>query len=254
MKMSKLLTVLALVMVFVLTFASCEFFTPSTGNETTPPAAGQTTPPATEETTPGEITTLAINVVPQALEIHAGDEIDLMFGVTVNVEANLIIEDDDGFDADVEGTYTITYMAVTETGATATATRTVTVLKALSALTLEVRANRLGENKWQGNSDLATHRIIKATLLGEEVGDKYRGYARRAALAATEGELRALSAERKIEALYKTLYLSRHIGEEFSTTVSSIILGNTVTFIINIILTIFGSMCIIVFKDTMFDV
>ena len=150
MKMSKLLTVIALVMVFVLTFASCELFTPSTGNETTPPAAGQTTPPATEETTPEE-STLSISVVPQALEIHAGDEIDLMFGVTVNGEATLFIEDDDGFDAEVEGTYTITYTAVTANGQTATATRTVTVLKALSALTLEVRANRLGENKWQGN-------------------------------------------------------------------------------------------------------
>ena len=152
MKMSKLLTVIALAMVFVLTFASCDFFNLGTDNETTPPAAGETTPPA-EETTPstGGETTPVISVVPATLEIHAGDEIDLMFGVTVNVEANLIIEDDDGFDADVEGTYTITYMAVTETGATATATRTVTVLKALSALTLEVKANRLGENKWQGN-------------------------------------------------------------------------------------------------------
>ena len=150
MKMSKLLTVIALAMVFVLTFASCEFFTPSTGNETTPPANEGTTPPATEETTP-EGSTLSISVVPQALEIHAGDEIDLMFGVTVNGEATLFIEDDDGFDADVEGTYTITYTAVTANGQTATATRTVTVLKALSALTLEVRANRLGENKWQGN-------------------------------------------------------------------------------------------------------
>ena len=71
-------------------------------------------------------------------------------------------------------------------------------------------------------SDLATHRIIKAVLLGEEEGARYKSYARRAAIAATEAELRALTAERKIEALYKTLYLSRHIGEAFDATVTSI--------------------------------
>ena len=151
MKMSKVLMTIAAVMALVLAFTACNLFNPVDKNQETTP--GETTPPTTAETTPsndGE-TTPVISVVPATLEIHAGDEIDLMFGVTVNVEANLIIEDDDGFDADVEGTYTITYKAVNKNGKTATATRTVTVLKALSALTLEVRANRLGENKWQGN-------------------------------------------------------------------------------------------------------
>ena len=50
----------------------------------------------------------------------------------------------------------------------------------------------------------------------------YSGYARRAAAAATEGELRAVSAERRIEDLYKTLYMSRFIGEEFEASVCSV--------------------------------
>ena len=99
-------------------------------------------------------TTPVISVVPEELEINAGEEIDLMFGVTVSDEGDespkLIIEDDDGFDANVEGVYTITYLAMNKFGVQATATRKVTVNKALSALTLEVQANRLGETKWQG--------------------------------------------------------------------------------------------------------
>ena len=87
-------------------------------------------------------------------EINAGDDIELMFGVSVtdelDEEPKLIIQDDDGFDAEVEGTYVITYLAQNKFGNTATATRTIKVNKALSALTLEVQKNLLGENKWQG--------------------------------------------------------------------------------------------------------
>ena len=61
--------------------------------------------------------------------------------------------------------------------------------------------------------DLATHRIIKSAVLGEKPPRAYAQYARRAAAAATEGELRAMSAERKIEDLYKCIYMSRFIGE-----------------------------------------
>ncbi len=71
-------------------------------------------------------------------------------------------------------------------------------------------------------SDLATHRIIKATLLGGAPAMKYLGYAKRAASAASEGELRALDAERRIEAMYKALYLADRIGEEFVGRVSSV--------------------------------
>ena len=71
-------------------------------------------------------------------------------------------------------------------------------------------------------SDLATHRIIKKVLMEGKRPEAYTGYARRAAAAATEAELRALTAERRIENLYKCIYMSEHIGEVFSAKVSSI--------------------------------
>ncbi len=71
-------------------------------------------------------------------------------------------------------------------------------------------------------SDLATHRIIKKTLVEGKRPESYSGYARRAAAAATEAELRALSAERKIENLYKCIYMSDHIGKVFPAKISSI--------------------------------
>ena len=71
-------------------------------------------------------------------------------------------------------------------------------------------------------SDLATHRMIEAVLLGEEPKNKYTGYAHRAAEAASETELKALAAERRIDALYKTLYLEKHLGEVYPATVSSV--------------------------------
>ena len=71
-------------------------------------------------------------------------------------------------------------------------------------------------------SDLATHRIIKKTLLGEKTPKQYESYAKRAAAAATEAELRAVSAERRIENLYKVLFMEEHIGEEFDAIVCSV--------------------------------
>lgn len=71
-------------------------------------------------------------------------------------------------------------------------------------------------------SDLATHRIIHKVLLGGESPKRYEDYARRAAAAASETELVALSAERNIEALYKTIYMSGFIGEIFDAVVSSV--------------------------------
>ncbi len=171
MKMSKLLTVITLVLALVLSLSACDFINgllnpvdPHTCESVCETCGKCTDNTCTEDackdkcqghTPPVVETTPAISVNPATLEINAGDDIDLMFGVTVSDEGDeaptLIIEDDDGFDAEVEGTYTITYKAVNRFGKTATATRTVKVLKALSALTLEVRANRLGETKWQGN-------------------------------------------------------------------------------------------------------
>ncbi len=71
-------------------------------------------------------------------------------------------------------------------------------------------------------SDLSTHRMIKAVLLDGERPEKYRAYAARAASAATEGELRALEAERAIEALYKTVYMAGRVGETADAVISSV--------------------------------
>ena len=83
-------------------------------------------------------------------------------------------------------------------------------------------------------SDLAVHRIVSEVLLGSATPRAYLGFARDAAEAATAAELRALDAERRIEATYKALYLEKHIGEDFDARVSSLTsfglfaeLGNT---------------------------
>lgn len=195
MKMSRFLTITAIILVFVLGLTACEFpdleglfdvdVTTAKPTVTTPTTSDKgpggdpepdhecehvcsecglcldadctedvcATKCAGHQTTPTE-TTPVITVVPSELEINAGDDIDLMFGVTVSDEGDeaprLIISDDDDFDADVEGVYTITYTAVNKYGNEATATRKVTVLKALSALSLEVQKNILGETKWTG--------------------------------------------------------------------------------------------------------
>lgn len=71
-------------------------------------------------------------------------------------------------------------------------------------------------------SDLATHRIIKKVLFENKNSKQFASYARRAAVAATEGELRAISAERKIDDLYKVIYMSEKEGECFEGRITSI--------------------------------
>jgi ribonuclease R len=71
-------------------------------------------------------------------------------------------------------------------------------------------------------SDLATHRIIRRVIFEGKRAENYNSYARRAAAAATEGELRAISAERRIEDLYKVIYMSDLVGEIFDAQISSI--------------------------------
>ncbi len=71
-------------------------------------------------------------------------------------------------------------------------------------------------------SDLATHRIIHKVLIDGKRSELYSSYAKRAAAAASEAELRALSAERRIENLYKVIYMQSRIGEEFDAIVSSV--------------------------------
>ena len=71
-------------------------------------------------------------------------------------------------------------------------------------------------------SDLATHRIIHKVLLEGKRPQLYSSYARRASAAATEAELRAMSAERRIENLYKVIYMEKFIGSEFDAVISSV--------------------------------
>ena len=71
-------------------------------------------------------------------------------------------------------------------------------------------------------SDLATHRIIHKTLFEDKKAELYKKYAYRAAAAATEAELRAVSAERRIENLYKVIYMSDRIGEIFDAMITSV--------------------------------
>ena len=71
-------------------------------------------------------------------------------------------------------------------------------------------------------SDLATHRIINKVIFDGKPKEKFKSYAKRAAAAATAAELRAQGAERRIENLYKVIYMKEKIGEIFEATVSSV--------------------------------
>ena len=71
-------------------------------------------------------------------------------------------------------------------------------------------------------SDLATHRIIHKVLIEGRTSGGYGAYARRAACAATDTELRAVGAERRIENIYKAIYMKDKEGETFSAVVSSV--------------------------------
>lgn len=105
-----------------------------------------------------------ITVTPKEVQIYAGDEIDLMLGVSaVDDEGNsvtVIISDNDDFDetSPEEGEYTITYSA-TAFGLTSTATRKITVLEELAPLTLETLTSFTKPGKWEtGNTINFRHR------------------------------------------------------------------------------------------------
>ena len=73
--------------------------------------------------------------------------------------------------------------------------------------------------------DLATHRIIKAVMHGKAAGPylaELFEFADRAAFRSTENELKAVTAEREIEDLYKVIYMQDHIGEVFEGVISSV--------------------------------
>ncbi|MBQ7161614.1 MAG: ribonuclease R [Clostridia bacterium] len=69
--------------------------------------------------------------------------------------------------------------------------------------------------------DLAVHRIVKTMLRGGDASS-YRAFAVRAAEQSSENELRAVSAERAIEDMYKCVWLSRRAGEEFDGVVTAV--------------------------------
>lgn len=71
-------------------------------------------------------------------------------------------------------------------------------------------------------SDLATHRIIHGVLFEGKEKEKFKSYAKRAAAAATDAEIRAQGAERRIENLYKVIYMKDRIGEIFEASISSV--------------------------------
>lgn len=84
-----------------------------------------------------------ITVNPPAMEITQGDEVSLIYGVTVtdeyDTDLRATVSNDGGFDAEVVGEYTVTYSATNSKGKTGTATREYTVVAPLPGYVLEVQ-------------------------------------------------------------------------------------------------------------------
>lgn len=72
--------------------------------------------------------------------------------------------------------------------------------------------------------DLCIHRIIKEVLHGnyEQALKKYSDFVVRAAEQSSERERRATDAERDVDDLYKTMYMSERIGEEYDAVISGV--------------------------------
>lgn len=111
--------------------------------------SGGTASPSDSQT--GEYSAPIITVTPDKVEIYQGDEIELLYGVSVSDEYDsdlrATITDDDGFNKDVIGEYTITYSATNSKGKTGTATRTITVLAPLAKVVLETQYAY--DTKWE---------------------------------------------------------------------------------------------------------
>ena len=73
--------------------------------------------------------------------------------------------------------------------------------------------------------DLCIHRIIKLILKGEEeeAKKKYGPFVSEAALHSSECERKAIDAERDVDDLYKTAYMSERVGEDFDGVISGVI-------------------------------
>lgn len=73
--------------------------------------------------------------------------------------------------------------------------------------------------------DLSVHRIISAALENEDhtaLNNKFAGFAALSARVSSDRELHALTVEREMDQLFKALYLSSHIGEEFDAAITGI--------------------------------
>lgn len=72
--------------------------------------------------------------------------------------------------------------------------------------------------------DLCIHRIIKEILHGnyDVAVEKYADFVHRAAVQSSDRERRAADAERDVDDLYKTMYMSERIGEEFDAVISGV--------------------------------
>ena len=72
--------------------------------------------------------------------------------------------------------------------------------------------------------DLCIHRIIKEILHGkyDYAQEKYGGFVKEAAIQSSERERRAADAERDVDDLYKTLFMSERIGREYDAVISGV--------------------------------
>lgn len=72
--------------------------------------------------------------------------------------------------------------------------------------------------------DLCIHRIIKEVLHGgyETAKQRYTDFAESAAARSSDRERNAADAERDVDDLYKTMYMSERIGEEYEAVISGV--------------------------------
>ena len=100
-----------------------------------------------------EYSSPVITVTPEVMEITQGDEVSLLYGVTVTDEYDsdlrAIVSDDGGFDADTVGTYTVTYSATNSHNMTGTATRVYTVVAPLPNIV--ITAQQENDANWVSN-------------------------------------------------------------------------------------------------------
>ena len=72
--------------------------------------------------------------------------------------------------------------------------------------------------------DLSVHRMLSAYLASKDKSfvQKYKSFAVKSSEKSSAAELKALDAERKIDALYKTIYMKNNIGKVYPAVISSV--------------------------------